>query len=128
MSCTTGATVSHLQAGRALGNFAHILEMLACVESTTHVCWDTLAEALIPEAPRLTAVVAILMDWTPERAACIGQLRALGVGGRIIVIRRGAPTLSVSGLPPEEIVHLRPGETFPSAGEVTSSPMERTAS
>jgi uncharacterized protein (DUF58 family) len=106
-----GATVYHFQAGRALAHFEHILELLACLEATPQVQWSALAEAMLPESPRLTAVVAILMDWTPARAAFLSQLRALGVAGRILVIRTGATSSPVPAMPPETFVQLAPGDT-----------------
>ena len=108
-----GATVYHFQAGRALAHVAHILEILACLEAAPQVDWHAVAAALLPEAPRLTAVVALLMDWTPEHAALLSQLQGVGVGVRIIVMRHGATTLSAPTMPPEMFVHLAPGADFP---------------
>jgi len=105
-----GATVYRFQAGRALAHFEHILEILACLEATPQVDWEAVTVSLIPEAPRLTAVVAILMDWLAAPAACIGQLQGLGVGVRTLVIRDGATSAPLPALPPELLVHLTPSE------------------
>lgn len=107
-----GATVYRFQAGRALAHFEHILEILACLEATSRVDWEAVAVSLIPEAPRLTTVVIILMDWTPAPAACIKQLQDLGVGVQTIVIRDGATSSPPPTLSPELFVRLAPGEAL----------------
>lgn len=113
-----GTSVYHFQAGRALAHFEHLLEILACLESTTRVHWEALAASMEPEMTRLTAVVAIFTDWTPERQAYIGRLRALGVGGRTIVIRQGDTSLPLPAMSPESFVHLSPGDALPGVAGV----------
>jgi hypothetical protein len=121
-----GATVYHFQAGRALAHFAHILQILACLEATPQVDWQAVTEAIMPEAPRLTAVVALVMNWTPAHAAFVGQLQALGVVVRVIVIRHGATSSPAPSLPPELFMQLAPGEELPSPETPTPADRSRT--
>ena len=96
-----GPQVFHFQAGRALAHFEDILEVLACLEPGDRLDPVALEAALLPEAPRLSAVILVLMDWDARRAALVEKLKAHGVAVRVLSVRPGRPA---SGLAPEEQV------------------------
>lgn len=111
-----GPKIYHFQAGRALAHFENILEIMACLESTPKVDWARLEEAILPEAPRLTAVIAILMDWSPERRELIDTLKGIGVATRVLVVKDGDLSLRAPEEPRETFLHLTPGESLESGG------------
>jgi uncharacterized protein (DUF58 family) len=99
-----GPEIFHFQAGRALAHLEHILEILACLEPGNRLNLDALEAALIPEASQLSAVIFVVMDWEPGRAALVEKLKAHGVAVRVISVRSDRrPT----GLGPDELVELR---------------------
>ena len=107
-----GQQVHHFQAGRAIAHFDHILELLACLDPAGRVDWEALSIKILPEAPRLTGVIAVLQDWSPERERFVAALESLGVSVRVIVVREGATTLVAPARPAESFVTLAPGEAF----------------
>ncbi|QRK11428.1 DUF58 domain-containing protein [Archangium violaceum] len=98
-----GPQVFHFQAGRALAHFEHILEILAAIESGERLDLDALEAALLPEASHLSAVIFVVMDWEPSRAALVERLKAHGVAVRVLSVR---PDRKPAGLAPEEVVEL----------------------
>ncbi len=104
-----GSQVYHFQAGRALAHLDHVLEILACLEAVPEVDWTALAHALAPEAPRLTGVVALFLDWTEERQTLVELIESLGVAVRVIVVREGATTLPAPALPADAFTIVAPG-------------------
>ena len=98
-----GRQIFHFQAGRALAHFEHILEILACLEAGDRLDMGALEAALLPEAPRLSAVILVMMDWEPGRAALVQKLKDHGVAVRVLSIRPDRPP---HGLAPEEQVVL----------------------
>jgi uncharacterized protein (DUF58 family) len=98
-----GPSVFHFQAGRALAHFENILEILACLEPGDSLDMTALRSAILPEAPRLSATVLLMMDWDEARAALVRDLKAQGVAVRVLCLRPGQRP---EGLEPEEIVEL----------------------
>ena len=98
-----GPQVFHFQAGRALAHFEHILEILAAMESGDRLDVDALEAALLPEASQLSAVLFVVMDWEPSRAALVEKLKAYGVAVRVLCVR---PERKPVGLAPEEVVEV----------------------
>jgi uncharacterized repeat protein (TIGR01451 family) len=99
-----GPEIFHFQAGRALAHLEHILEILACIEPGDRIDLQALEAALIPEASQLSAVIFVMMDWEPGRAALVEKLKAHGVAVRVISVR---PDRRPTGLGPGELVELR---------------------
>ncbi|MGE3538288.1 MAG: DUF58 domain-containing protein [Candidatus Tectimicrobiota bacterium] len=108
-----GAVVHRLQGGHMLAQAGPILDLLACLEAVAQVDWSELSTALLAATPSVSTVVAIWMDWTPQHAACVSQLREAGVAVQSIVIRAGRTTLPTPSLPPEQFVQLAPGAALP---------------
>jgi uncharacterized protein (DUF58 family) len=98
-----GPEIFHFQAGRALAHFEHILEILACLEPGDRLDIQALEAALLPEAPRLSAVIFLTMDWEPRRSALVRALKDSGVAVRVLSLR---PDRQAEGLSPEEIIRL----------------------
>jgi uncharacterized protein (DUF58 family) len=98
-----GPSIFHFQAGRALAHFEHILEILAALESGDRLDIGALEAALIPEASQLSAVIFVVMDWEPARAALVEKLKSYGVAVRVLSVR---PERKPTGLAPEEVVAL----------------------
>lgn len=98
-----GPQVFHFQAGRALAHFDHILEILAAMESGDSLDMQALEAALLPEASQLSAVLFVVMDWEPSRAALVEKLKAYGVAVRVLCVR---PERKPEGLAPEEVVEV----------------------
>lgn len=98
-----GPQVYRFQAGRALAHFENILEILACLEPGDRLDMRALEAALLPEAPRLSAVVLVMMDWDEPRAGLVRALKEHGVGVRVLCMD---PRKKPTGLAPEEVVEL----------------------
>jgi uncharacterized protein (DUF58 family) len=98
-----GPEVFHFQAGRALAHFEHILEILAALEPGDSLDVEALEAALLPESSQLSAVIFVVMDWEPSRAALVEKLKAHGVAVRVLSVR---PERKPTGLAPEEVVEL----------------------
>ncbi|ATB29755.1 DUF58 domain-containing protein [Melittangium boletus] len=86
-----GSRVFHFQAGRALAHVEHILEILAAIESGERLDVDALEAVLLPEASRLSAVLFVVMDWEPRRAALVARLEERGVAVRVFAVRSDGP-------------------------------------
>lgn len=99
-----GRDVFHFQAGRALAHVENILEILACLEPGDRMDVKALEAALLPEAPQLSAVVLVMMDWEESRAALVRNLKAHGVAVRVLSMH---PDHRPEGLEPDEVVELR---------------------
>lgn len=98
-----GPQVFHFQAGRALAHFENILEILACLEPGDRLNVPALEAALLPEAPRLSAVVLIMMGWDEARAGLVRALKERGVAVRVLCMK---PGVRPQGLEPAELVEL----------------------
>ena len=99
-----GPQVFRFQAGRALAHVEHILEILASLDSGARLDMQALEAALLPEAPRLSAAILLMMDWDEARAGLVQKLKANGVAVRVLSMRPDRPPL---GLSPGEAVELR---------------------
>jgi uncharacterized protein (DUF58 family) len=98
-----GPQVFHFQAGRALGHFDNILQILACLEPGDRLDVDALEAALLPEASKLSGVILVMMDWDERRAAIVQKLKAHGIAVRVLSVRPGRRP---SGLEAHEVVEL----------------------
>jgi uncharacterized protein (DUF58 family) len=85
-----GKDVHRFQAGRALAHVENILELLACLEAGDGLDVGALEAELLPEAGKLSAVILVLMDWEPRRAALVARLQAHGVAVRVLALGQSA--------------------------------------
>ncbi len=97
-----GSAVHHFQAGRALAHMENILEILAALDGGDRLDLDGLTQALLPEAPRLSGVIFVMVDWEPGRLALVTALRGLGVAVRVVCVKPGKALTGL--LPGEEVV------------------------
>ncbi|MBI5546636.1 MAG: DUF58 domain-containing protein [Deltaproteobacteria bacterium] len=98
-----GPQVYRFQAGRALAHFENILEILACLSPGDRLDMGALEAAILPEAPQLSAVVLVMMDWDERRAALVRALKERGVAVRVLCMRSDRRP---QGLDPSELVEL----------------------
>jgi uncharacterized repeat protein (TIGR01451 family) len=84
-----GDDVYHFKAGRALAHLDNILEILACLDSGRRLDMQALESALLPETPRLSAVVFVMMDWDRARADMVQLLKSHGLAVRVVCMRKG---------------------------------------
>jgi hypothetical protein len=56
--------------------------------------------------------VVLLLDWDEERAAFVRTLRSLGVAVKVVVVRKGKPTVDPTGVPTDagEVKVLTPAQ------------------
>jgi uncharacterized repeat protein (TIGR01451 family) len=81
-----GREVHHFRAGRALAHVENILELMACLEPGDRLDVNALEAELLPEASRLSAVILVMMDWEPRRAALVARLKERGVTIRVLAL------------------------------------------
>lgn len=98
-----GSAVHHFQAGRALAHMENILEILAALDGGDRLDLDGLSAALLPEAPRLSGVIFVMVDWDAGRLGLVTALRSQGVAVRVVCVRPGK---QLAGLFPGEEVRL----------------------
>ena len=60
-----------------------------------------LEQVLVHEAPQLSAVIFVMLDWEPGRAGVVQTLRKLGVAVRVICVRPGVQPTDLNA---EELV------------------------
>ncbi|HET7745808.1 MAG TPA: DUF58 domain-containing protein, partial [Vicinamibacteria bacterium] len=84
-----GPEVYEVSAGRSLAYLENILDVLSCLEPCPDAPFARIAPRLFERLAGISTVVAILQDWDDEREAFLRELRALGAGLRLIVVREG---------------------------------------
>jgi uncharacterized protein (DUF58 family) len=92
-----GPDVYEVSAGRSLAYLDNILDVLACLEPCREAPFATIGPHLFEKLARLTAVVAVLLDWDEPRAEFLRRIRALGTAVRVIVVRAGSTTAPTEG-------------------------------
>ena len=102
-----GPNLYHLMAGRGLASVDQMLDILACVDSTTVSPWPTLAPALGETLERITSVICLFLDWDEARRAFATELSRSGVAVKVVILRdeatTGAPTLDPRDSWPGEV-------------------------
>lgn len=93
-----GPDLYHLQAGRSLAYLDTILDILACIEPCRASPFGTLGPSVRDQVGQIGSAVVLLLDWDDERAAFVRTLRGLGVAVKVVVVRRGAPTVDPAGV------------------------------
>lgn len=98
-----GDDIHHFQAGRAIARLDNILELLAGLESGRFLDIDALESVLIPEAPRLSAVILVMMDWDQRRSDLVQRLKSHGLAVRVICMKESSVP---DGVDPSEIMEV----------------------
>jgi len=91
-----GDSVFRFQAGRALAHVENILELLACLEPGMRLNAEALEAAIVPEAPRLSAVIFVMTDWDETRQRVVQRIRERGVIVRVVCVRPGVEPVGLS--------------------------------
>ncbi|QDT37298.1 DUF58 domain-containing protein [Stratiformator vulcanicus] len=81
-----GPELYRFRYGRSTGNFEHVLEILASVESTSKETLDVLANTILNELNQISAVVFILTGWSPSRRALLESVREAGCEVRAFLV------------------------------------------
>lgn len=92
-----GPNLYHLTAGRSLAYLDQILDILACVNSTTEEPFATIEPELMENLAQITSIVCVFLDWNAARRAFIRRLREHGAGLKVIVVRDAPCTLDPAG-------------------------------
>jgi uncharacterized protein (DUF58 family) len=98
-----GKRVHRVSAGDGVGHLDGVLDVLACVEPTHEPPFASLAPFMAAELPRLSCVLAVLLDWDEPRRAFLRALRAGGPPVRVVLVREGTTTVPIG---PEEGIAL----------------------
>jgi uncharacterized protein (DUF58 family) len=107
-----GPDLYHLQAGRSLAYLDTILDILACIEACRQSPFGSLGPAVREQVGQIGSAVVLLLDWDDERAAFVRTLRGLGVAVKVVVVRKGKPTVDPTGVPTDagEVKVLTPAQ------------------
>jgi uncharacterized protein (DUF58 family) len=84
-----GPDLYEVSAGRSLAYLDNILDVLACLEPCPEPPFATVGPPLFEKLGRLSAVVAVVLDWDPPRREFLERLRGLGPSLHAIVVREG---------------------------------------
>ncbi|MBN1869834.1 MAG: DUF58 domain-containing protein [Candidatus Omnitrophica bacterium] len=90
--------LQHLQAGRGVEKFDHLLELLSAIEGDFSVDWNRSAARLAEFGRDFSMLILFLKDWDTKRSRFIRHLRESGLKTRTIIIRDRPTTLSTDGL------------------------------
>jgi uncharacterized protein (DUF58 family) len=85
----------HIQSGRGLGSFPHILEFLAGIDGDDRLDFHQGFLQLREYAPELSELIVLFKDWDRERSLFVEQLRGTGLKVRPVILRDGTTTLAV---------------------------------
>lgn len=92
-----GPDVYHLTAGRSLAYVDEILEILACVEATSHEPFIDLAPEVDESLAQITTIICLLLDWNEARREFVARIAQDGAAVKVIIIRDAPPTLDPGG-------------------------------
>lgn len=82
-----GPNLYHLTAGRSLAYIDQILEILACVDSTTESPFETLEPEILEHLAQITTVICVFLDWDTARFDFVHRLVQSGSAVKVIVVR-----------------------------------------
>lgn len=84
-----GPDLYEVSAGRSLAYLENILDVLACLEPCHQPPFQTIGPVLFEKLAKITAVVAVLLDWDEAREEFLRRVKAQGSAVRAIVVRDG---------------------------------------
>ncbi|HVY60771.1 MAG TPA: DUF58 domain-containing protein [Planctomycetota bacterium] len=91
-----GPSLYHLTAGRSLAYLDQVLDILAVVDESPEEPFDRIEPELSENLAKISAVVAVFLDWNEPRRRFIQKLRAQGVAVKVVIACDGK-----TALPPE---------------------------
>ena len=86
----------HLQIGRGIGHFHHLLNLLSAIEGDRKVNFPAVAALLKEHGPQLSMLTLFLKDWDLERSDFVHHLKEMGINLRTIIIRDKPTSLPVN--------------------------------
>ena len=85
----------HVQIGRGVRPFHHLLEILSVMEGDSSVNFQESVARIQEHAPQLSILICFLKDWDLQRSRFIGQLKDLGIKVRTMIVRDAPTTLAI---------------------------------
>jgi len=85
----------HIQVGRGLNSFDHILEFLSAIDGDTQVNFNQSLNHLKEYVRELSELIILLKDWDKERSQFLQRLKAIGFNVKGIIIRDKKTSLPV---------------------------------
>lgn len=95
-----GPEVYHLQGGRNLAPFEHVVDILAQIGPGSKTPIADLSPTLMDEIAEIGSVIVILLKWDAERELMLTRLKQHGIRAKVVMIDCAV------GVPGESIVHL----------------------
>jgi uncharacterized protein (DUF58 family) len=82
-----GPNLYHLTAGRSLAYLDQILDILACVDSSSAEPFETLEPEIFEHLMQITTVICVFLDWDENRRDFVHRLSRQGAAVKVIVVR-----------------------------------------
>lgn len=84
-----GPDLYEVSTGRSLGYLDNVLDVLACLESSSAPPFESIGPALFERLEGLTTVVAVMLEWDEAREAFLQRVRAMGVAVSVLLVHEG---------------------------------------
>jgi uncharacterized protein (DUF58 family) len=99
-----GPQIYHLTSGRSLAYLEQILDILACVETSSSAPFENLEPEIENLLAQITTIICVFLDWTPERRAFVERLALEGAAIKVLIARDAPPTLEWENEPFEIVL------------------------
>jgi uncharacterized protein (DUF58 family) len=90
-----GPDLHVFRSGRHTAHFENVLELLACVGTSSIDPVDTLLPALSEELASVSTAVCVLLDWNVSRRRLVQAIRDVGCELKVVIVRDNETTLPV---------------------------------
>jgi uncharacterized protein (DUF58 family) len=90
-----GPDLHVFRSGRHTAHFENVLELLACVGTSSVDPVDTLLPALSEELASVSTAVCVLLDWDVSRRRLVQAIRDVGCELKVVIVRDNETTLPV---------------------------------
>jgi len=106
-----GADIYTFRAGRSIGQFEQILDILACLQGCHQDPLEKILPLLAEELSRMSAVIFIFLQWNQLRRSLVRIAEEAGCLTRVVLIRATRPTEKrmISG---QEVIELTPEQVL----------------
>lgn len=91
-----GPDLYHLTAGRGLAYLEQILDILACVESSSGEAFETLEPEIEQHLAQINTIICVFLDWTKKRREFVARLAIQGAAIKVLIARDTPCTLDAS--------------------------------
>ncbi|MCX5660369.1 MAG: DUF58 domain-containing protein [Planctomycetota bacterium] len=81
-----GPELYYFQAGRSLGLFENVMDILACIERCPRDPLEVVGPRFNDELRQVSTVIVLLLDWEPRRQNFVRAIQRLGVQVKTIVV------------------------------------------